>query len=50
MLAIIVAAVLLLGIAIIVAFRAEVPRVRHQYRARRFDAVYERNRLRAGRR
>jgi hypothetical protein len=50
MLATVAAAVLLLGTAIVVAFRGEVLMFGHRHRARRFDAVYERNRQRASRR
>jgi hypothetical protein len=50
MLATTVAAVVLLGIAIIVAFWVQLPRLRRRYRARRFDAVFERNRMRTERR
>ena len=50
MLATVVVVVLLLGTAIVVAFRGEVLTFGYRHRARRFDAVYERNRQRAGRR
>ena len=47
MFATVAAAVLLLGTAFVVAFRGEVLMLGHRHRARRFDAVYERNRQRA---
>jgi hypothetical protein len=50
MLGTVAAAVLLLGTAIVVAFRGEVLMLGHRHRARRFDAVYKRNRQRAWRR
>jgi hypothetical protein len=50
MLATIVGVVLVLAMVIAVAFRREVSGLGRMYRARRFDAVYERNRRRAGRR
>jgi hypothetical protein len=44
-----VVTVLLVGMAVAVAFRFELLGLGRRYRARRFDAVYQQNRQRAGR-